>query len=83
MQRTDRLAARQPLVRKPRLLERAIGGERDDRIGTGGNRRRTAEVKRNVVVGRQRELLGFRPFPSRGVLVTNELVEQIREEEGV
>jgi len=26
---------------------------------------------------------GFRPFPRRGVIVTNELINQIRDEEGI
>ncbi|MFZ4508472.1 MAG: antitoxin [Fimbriimonas sp.] len=29
------------------------------------------------------EFLGFRPLPSRGVVVTPELIERLREEEGV
>jgi len=28
-----------------------------------------------------RELLGFRPFPSRGGVVTNELIDRLRDEE--
>ncbi len=31
----------------------------------------------------QEEFLGFRPLPSRGVVVTAELIERLREEEGV
>lgn len=30
----------------------------------------------------ERELLGFRPFPSRGGIVTDELVDQLRNEDG-
>jgi hypothetical protein len=29
------------------------------------------------------EFLGFRPLPKRGVIVTNEIVNRIREEEGI
>jgi hypothetical protein len=29
------------------------------------------------------EFLGFRPLASRGVIVTNELIEQLREEEAI
>ena len=28
------------------------------------------------------EFLGFRPLPSRGVVVTNELIDRLREEDG-
>ncbi len=33
--------------------------------------------------GEAESFLGFRPLPRRGVIVTDDLVEQIREEEGV
>jgi hypothetical protein len=29
------------------------------------------------------EFLGFRPLPARGVVVTSELIERLREEEGI
>lgn len=29
------------------------------------------------------EFFGFRPLPSRGVVVSSELIEQLREEEGI
>ena len=29
------------------------------------------------------EFFGFRPLPSRGVLVTNELIDSLRDDEGV
>jgi hypothetical protein len=32
--------------------------------------------------GRAEEFLGFRPFASRGGLVTNEIIDQLREEDG-
>jgi hypothetical protein len=31
--------------------------------------------------GPSEELLGFKPFPSRGGVVTNELIDRLREEE--
>lgn len=43
-------------------------------------RRRLLEDKkesRNVGVG------GFRPFPSRGVIITNEQVNRLRDQEGI
>jgi hypothetical protein len=31
----------------------------------------------------EEEFLGFRPLPSRGVVVSSELIEQLRDEEGI
>ena len=31
----------------------------------------------------QEEFLGFRPLPPRGVVVSSELIEQLRDEEGI
>ena len=33
--------------------------------------------------GGELEFLGFRPLPKRGVVITNEMVNRIREEEGI
>jgi hypothetical protein len=35
----------------------------------------------NSDLGSQEEFLGFRPLPARGVVVTSELVERLREDE--
>jgi hypothetical protein len=32
---------------------------------------------------RKRPAAGFRPFPSRGVIVTNEMIDKLRDNEGV
>ena len=36
-----------------------------------------------IVSTDQEEFLGFRPLPPRGVVVSSELIEQLRDEEGV
>ncbi len=33
--------------------------------------------------GQREEFYGFRPLPKRGVIVTNELIDSLREEEGI
>ncbi len=37
----------------------------------------------NVDAGEEKGIPGFRPFPSRGVVVSEELIERLREQEGV
>lgn len=32
---------------------------------------------------RPEEFMGFRPLPARGVIITSELINQLREEEGI
>jgi len=50
-----------------RLLRQALADDRTERRGAGDEP--AAEF-------------GFRPFPKRGGLVTNELIDQLREESG-
>ena len=50
-----------------RLLRQALAGDQAERVGAGEEP--AAEF-------------GFRPFPKRGGLVTNELIVQLREETG-
>ena len=49
------------------LLRQALGADQSGRAGAGEQ----PEVE-----------FGFRPFPKRGGLVTNELIDQLREETG-
>ena len=50
-----------------RLLRQALAGDQGERVGAGEEP--AAEF-------------GFRPFPKRGGLVTNELIDRLREETG-
>lgn len=46
--------------------------------------RRGLLEERTIAAGAsERSILGFRPFPSRGGLVTNDLVDRIRDDEGI
>ncbi len=35
------------------------------------------------VVQEEEEFFGFRPLPKRGVIVTNEIIDSLREDEGI
>ena len=49
-------------------------------------KRAPSDVSHDVTNGRSKALVGefgFRPFPKRGGIVTNELIDQLRNEAGV
>lgn len=59
------------------IMRRALSGPADDTVGTPA-----VKAKSDAIDGRFRAL-GFRTLPARGGIVTNELINQLRDREGV
>lgn len=59
------------------IMRRALSGTTDDSAGSS-----SAEPTGNGVDSRF-QALGFRTLPARGGIVTNEIINQLREREGI
>jgi hypothetical protein len=72
----DVLAAAKELARRQR---RSVG----EVISSLAKQALTAPVETAARVSEPRAVYGFKPFPARGRLVTNDLIDQLREDEGL